>query len=554
MTFPKGIHDAAVRLYGTLDTPRALSALIMLRHGEWDQLVSLTIDPHHYLDCPSGADKFRRDAQATDFLRKSPDVPASFSKLNEAYRNFEVSEEQCYRTNRFLDMLDDPLNSDPLVFGAARKILFRASKIVDRILGPLPDSLDLGFGPGTSFELKGHAYTTLMDKLYVTPGITHACLNVFRHSYDPSHWGRARVCAGLPHHTIVRGNRFTTVPKTAKTDRGICIEPLGNLAVQLGIGRYMKRRLGLVGLHVDRNVLRDPISALGPSTYVEGQLVHRSLARKGSRDGTLATIDLSNASDTVCRELVRRILPPLWYRLLDSARSPLTLYRGRWRHIEKFSSMGNGFTFELETLIFAALLAAAGCGVVGKSVHVYGDDIIIPNAYADTAKRVLEFFGFTPNLKKSFHTSAFRESCGGDYFNGEPVRAVMVTQSIASPPQWMGLHNRLLETLPNSPGKRQLLNTIRQQVPKKMRLAGPRGLGHVTFWSDDPNRWTLKWDEGYCGFLVKTLKSIPFTLKLDRWSSEMQLTAALLGVSPEGVSPRGEPLGYMPVWARLLLL
>lgn len=93
---------------------------------------------------------------------------------------------------------------------------------------------------------------------------------------------------------------------------------------------------------------------------------------------------------------------------------------------EKFSSMGNGFTFELESLIFYAA-ALATCEAVGadtKAVSVYGDDVIIPVEAFELYEKFCAFLGFTVNKTKSFASGAFRESCGAHYFSGLDVKPI----------------------------------------------------------------------------------------------------------------------------------
>jgi hypothetical protein len=68
-------------------------------------------------------------------------------------------------------------------------------------------------------------------------------------------------------------------------------------------------------------------------------------------------------------------------------------------HYEKYSSMGNGFTFELESLIFWGLARA----VVGNNgtVGVYGDDVVIPSKLAPEFIELCQFCGFRVNAKKT---------------------------------------------------------------------------------------------------------------------------------------------------------
>jgi hypothetical protein len=100
--------------------------------------------------------------------------------------------------------------------------------------------------------------------------------------------------------------------------------------------------------------------------------------------------------------------------------------------------MGSALTFPFEALVFAT------CVIVGigralnrpltveevqslrGKVRVYGDDIIVPVEYVQSVVETLEHFGAKVNTNKSYWTGKFRESCGGDYYDGEDVSVVRV--------------------------------------------------------------------------------------------------------------------------------
>lgn len=533
------LTNVAAQVYATLNTPRSLALLILLRNGEWDQLVAMRVDPRNYLEGPWGARAFASDSQATDFLRKSPLLGTERGRRESAEKTFSVCEEQCFATNQFLRLLEFPSIHESVAETAYRGILSRARKIARRILGPVPDDIEPSFGPGTSFELKGAAFSTLPDKLTIIPTATPECLDVFEHYFWPSSWGRERLELGLPLPGTSRGNRFSTVPKDSTTHRGICIEPLGNLWIQLGIGRYLKRRLSNVGISVAKtSAPACPIQRLQSARSVEdGQVAHRRMARLGSLDDRWATIDLSNASDTVAFELVRAVLPPDWFRLLCSARSPFTFFRGKWHRLEKFSSMGNGFTFELETLLFACLISATTGLKVGQELFVYGDDILVPGTAAHDTLAVLRMSGFTPNPSKSFHCGPFRESCGGDFFSGYPVRSYFSKGTLESPLEWVAMHNSLLERL--GPAGQGALERIVREIPTPLRLFGPSHLGDIVLHGRRPRAVIRRDQIAYIHAIRTQSTSIP----LDRWGS-LHLTAALLGCASTGVNPRGRVTGW----------
>lgn len=546
------LRKVALSLYEHLNTPRSLTCWLLVRYGrsplDGDQLATMAIDPRNYLDTPEGTEKFRRDAQATDFLRKSPFINTGRDLEKLARLAFEECEAQCKETNEFLELLQlrSPVSNIP-VCDEIRRILDGARKIAARILGPLPDDLDGRFGPGTSAELKGSTYATVADKLLMKPCVTPDCRALFEHDYWRTHWGRSRLESGLPLPGAIRGNRFTTVPKDSKSRRGICIEPLGNLWVQLGIGGYLKRRLARVGLKVGKTPApSDPIQLLLSAPPSDGQSFHRRMARIGSVTEEWSTIDLSNASDTVAFELVRWVIPPDWFELLCASRSPKTLINGSWVHLEKFSSMGNGFTFELESLIFAAVLAA-GCGLkVGVDCFVYGDDILIPKASGRDAMAILRAVGFTPNGRKSFIEGPFRESCGGDYFLGTDVRSVFADGRFESPVEWIALHNNLRKKWP---AFGPVLHRIVQQLPTRLRHYGPEWLGDRVLHSDSYRTRTRKGDRFKWQRFVTAIVATPSGVPLDRWSCELHLTTVLCGVVRtvgRGASlvPRNAPLAF----------
>jgi hypothetical protein len=155
------------------------------------------------------------------------------------------------------------------------------------------------------------------------------------------------------------------------------------------------------------------------------------MAQQGSIDGSFATIDLKSASDMISIALVRELVPDIWFQLLMTIRSP----RIRIKQLDldmdlnMISTMGNGFTFPLMTLIIISLIYAVRCRVPsspylymdwGKTC-VFGDDIIIPTHEYDDVCEVLVRAGLLVNHEKSYRSGLFRESCGGDYYRGVDV-------------------------------------------------------------------------------------------------------------------------------------
>lgn len=68
-----------------------------------------------------------------------------------------------------------------------------------------------------------------------------------------------------------------------------------------------------------------------------------------------------------------------------------------------------------------------------RCVYVYGDDIMVPVVHFETASRALARVGLRVNANKSFWRSSFRESCGGDFYNGNDVAPVRLKLANAGP-------------------------------------------------------------------------------------------------------------------------
>jgi hypothetical protein len=248
----------------------------------------------------------------------------------------------------------------------------------------------------------------------------------------------------------VEGNVMLTVAKNAKTDRVICYEPHMNIGLQLSVGSYISKRLKRVGVDLSR------------------QDINQRRALLGSKTGHLSTIDLKMASDTVAKELVWELLPVDWVLLLDTIRSRKTQWPdGTWRENQKFSSMGNGFTFELESLIFYAIASATA-----PNISVYGDDIVVPTTHFTEVCENLESSGFRVNWNKSFCDSSFRESCGADGFSGTLVTPFYLRAPIKCLSDVWLLHNGIREVFRTTYGGERwskLLSIWRDIFP------GPRG-------------------------------------------------------------------------------
>ena len=254
---------------------------------------------------------------------------------------------------------------------------------------------------------------------------------VFPHRiYLFPNWGLSRQ---LPESDIREpGNerpvRVITVPKTQKTPRIIAIEPTCMQYMQQAV-------LEAIYDGVDEDfVLSSLIGFLD-------QTPNQELARKGSIDGKLATLDLKEASDRVSNQLVLNMLSsyPHLSDAVQATRSRKADVPGHGvKRLAKFASMGSALCFPFEamtflTLIFLGIERELSRPLTKKDVRsflgkvrVFGDDIIVPKEYTRSVVRELEAFGFLVNSSKSFWNGLFRESCGKEYYAGQDVSITRV--------------------------------------------------------------------------------------------------------------------------------
>lgn len=477
------------------------------------------------------------------FLKKYP-----FGKLpgvdpdETARKRFRLAETYCAITNRRLKYYRYRLFRPLPAALDVSWIFHSAREKIKRWLGPLDlNKVHAGsrHGPGGCIGLS-RPCTTAYYK-YATEGysVSNRAFHYARAAIlSDQLWRRAITCEsygleptdfseGFPLdvdiHWISRRlvcsnhNKVTFVPKTALTHRAIAIEPMLNVYLQLGVGAFFRQALKRVGCDLD------------------DQSRNQKLARLGSLDHSPlgpATLDLEMASDTLSTELVRELIPPDWFDYLNALRS----HEGRlgeevvrWN---KFSSMGNGFTFELESMIFYALsqamsdlsgytdLSSRYLGSPYANLSVYGDDIIVPAGMAEGLIRVLRFAGFRTNAEKSFTSGPFRESCGEDFYEGTAVRPFYLKRRIT---RWKdliflynSLHHHLVVQTPYSPLRRTCLERLRSICPGVLttHLVGPYAGRHEYY-------FTTNWDLSQKSKLVSWNKDLQtFQYPLIRQSAE----------------------------------
>jgi hypothetical protein len=530
-------RDVALSLCESIGTPRALSVWLLIKNDEHQQLVDLSIDHNNY----SEAQAFRDDYLVTSMLQKNPRLKLNIDRKKVALDKFRNAEASCAEANLRIHgytHLGIPPELDVM------RALEKAAAHIRDILGPLTRSklsyaeMNMRFGPGATTSLSGvvtqgkkYSHRTLDATTRVAPYYLFSA---------PESW--KRYCDKI---SYTECSKLTTVPKNSKTDRCICIEPDLNIFVQLGIGALLRERLRIFGCDLNDQ---------GVNQYWASC----------AHELDLCTMDLSSASDSICREAVWFLLPQDWCDLLHFARVDYTRHGEEVIKLEKWSSMGNGYTFELESLIFKGILYGV-CDELGLGdsiLSVYGDDLIMPNRARDLVERTLKFLGFSVNVEKTFGKGSFHESCGTDWFEGENVRPFFLRSDHHDFPTICYLIANAISKFASKEAyrdSRYLPAWLRcfAACPARFRHRIPDGYGDVGFVSD--------WDEarpraynthrgwsGY-GFPYRGIRALSATI-----SEQGCLTAFLNGNSSqfslarESLRGRFRPAvtrrGYTLVW------
>lgn len=337
--------------------------------------------------------------------------------------------------------LHAPTDTDKILLGELKRAVYEfwCPGGLPLVSNPMT-CLDFGrCGPGSSiYGIGGDEYT----KMYASPlTCTSSILYSFYRRYvsEDQNMEEAEKLRfsefGGPN--IVDGSRLTFVPKNDKTSRCICVEPTLNMFYQLGLGRILELRLR---------------SHFGIDMATQ-QFKNRELARLGSINDDLCTIDLESASDSLGLHMLKEVLPKDLFEILSLLRSPICHLPGVGPfELDMISTMGNGFTFPLQTMLFSSVVIAsfrtAGVkpyyprGTSHGNWGVFGDDIIVPSLILDNVLRLLDILGFVTNSDKTFVKGPFRESCGEDFFLGVNIRGVYI-KSVKTPQERYAAINQL---------------------------------------------------------------------------------------------------------------
>lgn len=512
-----------------LGTTRSLSIAIAIRHGSITKDL-LDTDPLRYFDAYS----YQLDIQAVALVKK-----CVFIDLN-----VDPEEVEKKTLESWLKIEEDLMSVNKEIYlrknFSLTSTLESARRILVNLLPPLTSikARNTPIPKGATAFLKG-LDVNIVNKLEVLD-ITTSAFHHYKNYYGVSTFTR-----GITTLMTSLGSTFEVVPKDQFKRRTIAKEPMGNMMLQLDAARALRRALGRIDINLENQ-----------------QEFHGFLVRKFFNE--FATIDLSDASDRISVELVRALLPDDWFRYLNDIRSKFTfLPCGKRVELEKFSPQGNGFTFELETLIFYAL-----CRTVvpeKELVSVYGDDMIVPVSHAEKVQKVLTECGLVVNSRKSYHTGPFRESCGVDTFNGIDVRPVYLKELTKGIFGFYELANRVYEMQQNTGiNLSRPLRRIIDAIEPRHRCFGPSHFGDgvlhaFELYTDTVPRKTKNCityyrvlQRSFTKYRTRIIKRNGKWIKKrldhayvitcdDIKTPECQLSYALMGYPEEGVTQRNAP-------------
>lgn len=434
-----------------------------------DDLVSQKYDTAHL---------HRWAHQLAALVQKYPFPHLDKQATESAWFKFKKFERRCRHMNYLINVREN-------VWDPGANAMKQMRDWIAYVIGFKPDYSAIfplcNFGPGASVGVSGddtHFARKLSGPMTVTPASStyafasmktnfhimeylHNDGSTYPSPYDDVIKTDVRLACEARGLVYVDYNKITFVPKTATTYRSIAIEPSLNGFVQKGIDEFLRLRLRRVGLD-----LRD-------------QDANKKLAYLGSlhsdSDDPYCTIDLSSASDSICTSLVKSLLPPDWFSFLDSNRSKFFMYKGVKYPYHKFTSMGNGFCFPLQTLIFSSVCMTAYSESNQKpDFRVYGDDIIVRRSVFKRVIELIRYLGFLPNPKKTFSHGPFRESCGADFFGGEDVRPIYLDYPLDSIQNLFKFHNSIKERLHYFPVFGKIMLDVRNHVPPDFRFMRAR--------------------------------------------------------------------------------
>lgn len=300
--------------------------------GMLTDLMALKVDPRSYV----GYHRYFWDNQLVKLLSKYPFKGYDGIAEDRAIELFR----ECERKNALTNQRWLTIGFDPRVEAVAVRL--------NDILGEPPTIDEViqsgGWGPGV---MEGYPLPSNQTgpefKFAVKPTITPSLIPIATRILEGVPAWDASLRSVYGRHErfeVVEGSTLFTVPKKFAMNRCAMKEPAINAWMQSGLGTDMRKRFKQTS-NVDLRT---------------SWTVNQELARIGSLTGLFCTVDLSNASDTVCRAPLKSISHRGWFGLWEafaspSCKLPITAPDGTKVFVphkfQMMSSMGNGFTLNL---------------------------------------------------------------------------------------------------------------------------------------------------------------------------------------------------------------
>lgn len=556
------VPDVLLALCEYADSPRSLAVWLAYKHGSYHDLVSMESNPLDY-EPRFHRNTFALDHACTSLLSKYQNFDLGIDRTDVAFQKWKASEVRCASLNSLMRKRWGGKDTSCFFPSQVEQVLSLARSKIASILGSVDYEYirsQCHFGPGSDLDTKGDN-TTTYHKFATNGAISPGCIPLYDDIFSNDD---ADIRGEYAHHArLCDTSRLSFVSKNAKTDRAICIEPRWNIYLQLGIGALITKRLRRIGIDISKQT-------------------NNQLAAMRAYADCLATIDLSSASDSISTNLVIDLLAECdegWLDLLLGSRCHYTSYDGQRYRLEKISSMGNGYTFPLETLIFyviahSAMIVSGDRSRVSRDLWVYGDDIIVPQTSAPLVLEALEHFGFSPNRKKTFTQGYFYESCGKDFYQGENCRPFFIKKSVVTVADAYVLSNQLAAfslldgSIPRFASRKvwNIREHVVRRIPRHLRCFGPpeagNGVIHSTFDVARPgfvNHFRGLTDRGWEGYWINGF--VAQSAKQPGWNPYGHLYSKLSADldSGQGFTPRSSVVWrrkvvYVPTYTDTILI
>lgn len=529
----------------------------LYRDGDFAGLCSQTVDPRDYRN--ESTLTFAIDYQIVSLLSKYQGFDSKTAdKKGNALKKWRETEERCKVTNQ---IFRSRWAGETTFRHHVEEALYLSKQKMRDILGRFDADLFIEsckFGPGVDTAIwekeKTSSYYKYKTNGHATPGAAEVLEEYFK---DDMRIEYSNSCK------LRDSSVLFYVPKNWDELRTAAKSPRWNSFLQSGLGFCIEERLRGVGIDIKHQA--DTNRVLASTAHVDGNV----------------TIDLKSASDSFALNVLIDFLEDFseiepgrlfscdkevwgpgegssfWLDLILKLREPYMVFPDKSRvKLEKVSSMGNGYTFPLETLFFysCALGVCQTLGVPTEDVSVFGDDIIVPRDAAQLLIELLTSVGFVPNIKKTFLRGEFFESCGTDYFRGRNVRPAFLKEELANASDLYRLHNRLIawgariSTFYSTGGVHhcvdRLCRHITSGIPKDFRVYGLRcesdGHLHAPFDVVRPilaNSYRLKNGkrpyQGWDGYVFRSWS--PTQVKEKKFSYRAHLYSKLGGITDTGL-------------------